>query len=260
MKVVAEAADVLHRPRAGLVILLYHRVGARTSVSVDLPLDRFDDQMAALAASGRVIALDDAVELLMGGHDVTDRVVVTFDDGTADFTEVVVPVISRHRVPVTLYVATDFVERGRWFPDSGRPATWSGLAEAVATGLVTMGSHTHTHALLDRVDQSRVESELDRSIELIEDRLGVPADHFAYPKALAPSVIADTEVRKRFRSAALAGTRPNPAGTDIHLLARSPLQVDDGRRWFERKVAGGMRLEDELRRLVDRRRHAGAAA
>ena len=53
MKVVAEAADVLRRPRAGLVILLYHRVGAGTPVSVDLPLDRFDDQMAELAASGR---------------------------------------------------------------------------------------------------------------------------------------------------------------------------------------------------------------
>jgi hypothetical protein len=34
--------------------------------------------------------------------------------------------------------------------------------------------------------------------------------------------------------------------------------VDDGLGFFERKVAGGMRMEDDLRRLVNRRRLAGA--
>jgi hypothetical protein len=28
-------------------------------------------------------------------------------------------------------------------------------------------------------------------------------------------------------------------------------------RWFERKVAGGMRLEDDLRRVANRWRYAG---
>ena len=130
----------------------------------------------------------------------------------------------------------------------------------MSTGLVTVGSHTHSHALLDRLEPDAVADELDRSRELIEDRLGTPADHFAYPKALAPSALAERAVRARFRSAALAGTRANPIGTDVHRLARSPVQTSDRRRWFDRKLAGGMRLEDDLRRVVDRYRHSGAAA
>ncbi len=122
-----------------------------------------------------------------------------------------------------------------------------------------MGSHTHTHALLDRLPADAVDGELDRSIALIGDRLGVEPRHFAYPKALAGSSAADRAVRTRFTSAALAGTRANSYGaTDPYRLARSPVQVDDGLSFFALKVAGGMRMEDDLRRLVNRRRFAGA--
>src|SRR5207244_7718315 len=98
-----------------------------------------------------------------------------------------------------------------------------------------------------------------RSIGLIGDRLGVECPHFAYPKALLGSPAAEQEVRRRFRTGAIAGTRPNQYGqTDLHRLHRSPIQVSDGLRWFRHKAAGGLRLEDELRRLRNRRRYAGA--
>ena len=102
-------------------------------------------------------------------------------------------------------------------------------------------------------------AELDRSIELIGEHVGRPPLDFAYPKAVPGSSTADQEVRRRFRSAALAGTRPNPFGaTDPHRLARSPIQRSDGMHWFERKVGGGMAMEDGLRRVLNRWRYAGA--
>ena len=112
---------------------------------------------------------------------------------------------------------------------------------------------------MDRLPAAAVDEELDRSIALIGERLGVEPRHFAYPKALAGTPAADRAVRARFASAALAGTRANPyGGTDPYRLARSPVQVDDGLDFFDRKVVGGMRMEDDLRRLVNRRRFAGA--
>jgi hypothetical protein len=66
-------------------------------------------------------------------------------------------------------------------------------------------------------------------------------------------------VRARFRSAALAGTRPNRYGaTDPYRLSRSPIQLSDGMRWFEAKLDGGMALEDRLRQVINRGRYAGA--
>ncbi len=260
LKVAASAFDVVRRPVDGLVVLIYHRIGGRTPVRVDLPTPTFDAQMELLAESGGVLSIDEAIRRLSQGEDLGGRVVVTFDDGTADFVDQAMPVLVRHRIPATLYLATRHIEKAEPFPDDGRPASWLGLSAALATGLVTIGSHTHSHALLDRLPRAEVADELDRSIGLIHDRLGVAADHFAYPKALAPTPIADRAVRERFLSAALAGTRANPPGADLHRLARSPVQTTDGDRWFRRKLEGGLGLEDDLRRLVNRRRYAEATA
>ena len=260
MKVVAGTVDRLRPAPEGLVVLLYHRVGGRTPVRVDLPTPTFDAQIAELADSGMVLDLDAAVRRLVDGEDLAGHVVVTFDDGTADFVDDAVPVLARHGVPATLYVATRHIDEGIAFPDDGRPASWAALQDARSTGLITIGSHTHSHVLLDRLPTAEVAGELDRSIGLIGSHLGVRADHFAYPKALAPTASAERLVRERFLSASLAGTRANPVGTDVHRLRRSPVQTSDKTRWFRRKVAGGMRFEDEVRQIVNRRRYAGATS
>jgi peptidoglycan/xylan/chitin deacetylase (PgdA/CDA1 family) len=261
-KVLAAAADVLHPRARGAVVLVYHRVGGRSASEIDLPAGDFASQMELLAGSGRVTTLDGALAALDGvaPEDAdTDPVVVTFDDGTADFVDDALPVLVRHRVPALLYLATDFVESQRPFPNDGAPLSWAALRDALGTGLVTIGSHTHTHALLDRVAPAVAADELDRSRDLVQERLGTTCEHFAYPKAVPGTDAADAAVRARFRTAALGGTHANPYGrTDPHRVARSPVLVSDGDVWFRRKLAGGMGLEDTLRRTVNRYRYAGA--
>ena len=255
---VKATASVVHRRRTGLTILVYHRVGGGTPSAVDLPVARFRDQMAELA--GRVVALDEAVDALRRGEPLDGSVVVTFDDGTADFVDRALPVLVDLGVPVTLYVATRHIDEHVPFPRDAPPASWTGLREAVTTGLVTVGSHTHSHLLLDRAPPRQVADELDRSRALIEHELGVPAHHFAYPKAVAGSPAAERLVRDRFDSAALAGTRPNRPGDDLHRLARSPIQRADEMRYFRVKAAGGMGLEDDLRRVLNRVRYRDAVS
>jgi peptidoglycan/xylan/chitin deacetylase (PgdA/CDA1 family) len=261
VKITAAAMDRVRAPSAGVVVLLYHRVGRRSSSEVDLDAAIFAEQMAFLTESTDIVRLEAALEELDGPRPSSRRrpvVVVTFDDGTDDFVDVALPILDRHRIPVTIYLATAFIDDGSAFADGGRPASWSGLTDACATGLVEIGSHTHRHRLLDRLPSVEVADELDRSIDLIGDRLGRPAVDFAYPKAVFGSPDADAAVRQRFRSAALAGTRANVYGrTDVHRLARSPIQVGDAMSYFRCKVEGGMGLEDTMRRAANRLRYAG---
>jgi peptidoglycan/xylan/chitin deacetylase (PgdA/CDA1 family) len=259
VKEAAALGDRVRPPGRGVVLLIYHRIGAGSGSEIDLPAERFDEQMAWLTERQAAIPIDAALDALEHepppASDV-EAVVVTFDDGTADLVDVALPILVRHRVPAVFYVSTDFVEGARPFPGEAPPLSWSGAAEAVSTGLVTIGSHTHTHALLDRVGPDVAADELDRSCGLIADRLGVPAEHFAYPKALLGPPAAEALVRQRFRSAALGGNRPNPYGrTDPHRLARSAIQRSDGMRFFERKAAGGMALEERARVTLNRIRY-----
>jgi peptidoglycan/xylan/chitin deacetylase (PgdA/CDA1 family) len=242
------------------VVLIYHCVGRGTGLELDLPTATFAEQMSWLAASGRVTTLEDALARLDEPAPAgPDPVVVTFDDGPADFADTAVPVLVEHGIPATIYLATAFLDEGREFPYGVPPMSWAAMRDAMATGLVTAGSHTHTHALLDRIPDEQAVDELDRSVAALEEQLGVTPTHFAYPKSLEPSPGADRAVRARFRSAALAGTRPNRYGrTDPFRLARSPIQSGDEMRWFRAKADGGMAFEDDVRRFVNRWRYSGA--
>jgi peptidoglycan/xylan/chitin deacetylase (PgdA/CDA1 family) len=264
MKTVAAVGDRVRPPAPGVVVLIYHRVGGGSGTEVDLSPQSFDEQMAWLAGSGRAISLDDAVAVLETPPSPShvpddDPVVVTFDDGTADLADVATPILERHGVPATVYLATKFVDEGIDFPDDGTPLSWSAVRDMAATGLVSFGSHTHGHLLLDRLPAAEAADELDRSRRLIEDKAQVPAHHFAYPKAVAASAEVEPLVRRRYRTAALGGNRPNAYGdTDVHRLSRTAVQVSDGREFFVRKARGGMALEDSLRRAVNRVRYRTA--
>lgn len=262
IKGVASAADLVLRPPDGITILIYHRVGAGNGGQMDLSPAAFESQLAWLTAHHRVLSLDDALDELRGDRPAAGpAVVLTFDDGTTDWVDHVLPALDRHGVPATFYVATSFIEHATPFPGDGRPLSWDGVRQLDSSPLVTIGSHTHRHLLLDRLPPTEVADELDRSIELLGERAGVVATHFCYPKAVAGSPAAETEVRRRFDSAVLAGTRTNlPGRTDPFRLWRSPIQPSDGDRWFRHKAAGGMRLEDDLRRGMNRVRYRKLAS
>jgi peptidoglycan/xylan/chitin deacetylase (PgdA/CDA1 family) len=261
VKVAAAGVDAVGgrvRPRRpGLTILLYHQVGGPRIGEVNLPTEVFDEQMASLDRFGRVVSLDDGLAALGAGVD-RPLVAVTFDDGTAGFVDHALDVLVRHRVPATLYVATAWVARQRSFWDDGTLLSWAALGDALATGLVTVGSHSHDHLLFDRTPAAVLAGDLDRSVGLIGEHLGVGATHFAYPKALAPSPEGDAVVRARFTSAALAGCRANRPGVDPYRLARSPVQVSDTAADFARKAAGGLWFEDALRDAYGRVRYRRA--
>jgi peptidoglycan/xylan/chitin deacetylase (PgdA/CDA1 family) len=233
VKAAALPAGLLAPRRTGdVVILLYHRVGAGGR-EVDLPVSTFRRQLEALQRRERVLSLEDALrDGTRGG------VVVSFDDGYSDFHEHALPVLEEFKIPAILYLATALVEgeTGEAAPEGA--LTWSQLREATQSGLVTIGSHTHSHMDLSTATETEVQEEMRRSKESIEDRLGIPCRHFAYPFATG-SVAADRAVRQVFDSAALHAWRTNRTGrTDRYRLGRTPVLQGDGLFFFRAKVRG----------------------
>src|SRR5580692_9884850 len=93
LKRAAAAHDLVRRPQSGLVVLCYHRVGRRTTSRVDLPAGLFEEQMARLMTGRGVVDLDGALTALARSAPTEPgTVVVTFDDGTADFVEEALPI------------------------------------------------------------------------------------------------------------------------------------------------------------------------
>jgi len=106
--------------RARLSILIYHRVVPREDPMFPSLACRcgFDVQMRTLARQFNVIPLADAVAGMQAGSLPARAACVTFDDGYADNAEIALPVLLRHRVPATFFVATDFLDGGRMWNDT----------------------------------------------------------------------------------------------------------------------------------------------
>jgi len=107
-------------PAGRLTILIYHRVlpdwqPLRPDESHAVLFER---QMALLARHFRPMALGDAVRALRDGRLPQRACCVTFDDGYADNLTVAGPIMQRHRIPASVFVATGYLDGGRMFNDT----------------------------------------------------------------------------------------------------------------------------------------------
>ena len=103
-----------------LSILTYHRV--LSSFDYMRPAEpiasEFEWQMELLARYFNPLPLSEALSLMEYGELPERAVCVTFDDGYADNEEIALPVLSRWKIPATVFVATDFLNGGRMWNDT----------------------------------------------------------------------------------------------------------------------------------------------
>lgn len=102
----------------GATILMYHSVAdAPRARFVDpawhMTPEAFEAQLCWLARHRRVISLDTLADTLERGESPeVGSVVLTFDDGYLDNLEVAAPLLAKHELPATLYLATGYVDAG----------------------------------------------------------------------------------------------------------------------------------------------------
>ena len=112
-------------------------------------------------------------------------VLLTFDDGFADFAENALPILRQHRFSATLYVVTAYIgQYNGWEGLDVMPRRsllgWSDLV-ALAEAGIEIGSHSHTHPVLDLLPEAEARDEIERSKALLEEHLACTISTFCYP-------------------------------------------------------------------------------
>jgi peptidoglycan/xylan/chitin deacetylase (PgdA/CDA1 family) len=105
--------------RGTLSILIFHRVLQHADPLLsDLPdAATFERLVALLVARCTVLPLHDALSRLKAGALPNGAVAFTFDDGYADNHEIAMPILKRHGVTATFFVATGFIDGGIMWND-----------------------------------------------------------------------------------------------------------------------------------------------
>ena len=174
-------APVPSGPATYVPILYYHYIRVnpnprdRVGFSLSTPPAMFQAQMQYLADHGfHVVSLHQAVVAIKNHPGLPSRpIVLTFDDGYADFFTAAVPILRSHG-----FTATNFVITGRM----GRSGFMTPNQVVAADGMgFTIGAHTVDHVALAAQPPARGAWEMRQSKLTLEELLGHPIVDFAYP-------------------------------------------------------------------------------
>lgn len=167
-------------------ILTYHRTASLRFIDPqcddwNVPPETLEEQIAAVHDIANIVPLAELPALLSAGKPrFKPFVSLTFDDGYASFYTNALPVLKEYGVSATVFVVTSVVGWSQPMPfdswsrkngarlalEASRSMNWSELEQCVKTGLVTVGSHSHTHCdgrncspaqLVDEAERSRAE-------------------------------------------------------------------------------------------------------
>jgi peptidoglycan/xylan/chitin deacetylase (PgdA/CDA1 family) len=215
----------------------------------------FAAQMEYLAAAGyRTVTAAELAARWSGGPVPSRAVVLTFDDAYTDFYSAALPVLREYGFRATLYVPTGFVGGTTRFnvsvgEENRAVLSWQALADIAAEG-IEVAAHSHSHPQLDRVPDAIVSDEVRRCRRLLEDKLGIAVDGFAYPFGFWNGAARQAVAAAGYRYACAVAELTTAADDDVLTLPRLTVNAGIG-------VAGLTRLLD-VRPTPARRRAAAA--
>lgn len=171
--------------RGRLSILIFHRVLPEPDplFPEEVTREQFDRICGWLRAWCNVLPLGEAVDRLRAGTLPARAAVITFDDGYADNHTQALPILQRHGLTATFFVATGFLDGGRMWNDTVIEAIRRGPAgpldlhgtPAAAAGAVVLGDAASRRQAVDRLlgaTKYLEPGERARCVQVVADRCG----------------------------------------------------------------------------------------
>lgn len=218
-------------------IVTYHYIRVNPDVRDKLgfalsvtPAD-FAAQMDWLARAGyHPITTEDLYLYLNRTRGLPSKpVILTFDDGYADFYTTALPILKSHGFNATAYIVSGFVGRGGYMTaDQIREADHSGIE---------IGSHSVNHPNLARSSIGNVRAEVGDSKRYLEQLLGHPVYSFCYPSGKFSGAVANEVAAAGYHEATTT------AWGAWHTLA-------DRFLWGRLRAGGGQSLGDYAAAIV----------
>jgi peptidoglycan/xylan/chitin deacetylase (PgdA/CDA1 family) len=175
-----------------MTILCYHSVDPDWNSPLAVTPEAFAQQAEWLARSRRVLPVADALPRLdASGRLPRGEAALTFDDGFAALHEHVLPVLTRHRLPATVFLVAETLT------PAGRPVDWVDTPGTAPLSTLTRDqvlemqdagvdfqSHSWAHHDLTRLSWDECVRDLRESREFLSDLLGRAVTLLCYPRGL----------------------------------------------------------------------------
>lgn len=237
---------------AAVPILVYHRFGSTVADSMTVTTPVFAAHLEYLRGHGyTVIPLRQLTDHMAGEAPPPPArsVVITADDGHASVFTDMFPLVSRYRIPLTLFIYPSAISNAKY------ALTWQQLREMRDSGLVDIQSHAYWHPNFRKEKQRLsadayeefVRMQLGKSKEVLEQRLGGRVDMLAWPFGLYDDELVDRARQLGYVAGFTLERRPAGHTGNLMALPRY-LMVDEVQgASFGRLLAGAARLRPDMK-------------
>jgi len=215
--------------RGPIPILAYHFVHDNLMCPYSLSVARFRRQLGHLRSKGyESITVHDLVSYVQGKSKrlPPKAVVLSFDDGYADFCSQALPILRQHGFRAVLSVVGDFCEKGTtdWVNNGSpvRALSWEEVKGVSSEG-IEIASHSMSHAELTSIPLEQANWEIGKSKKEIEAVLNGQVDLFCYPHGACNDKIVDLVKRNGYKAAMTTAPGLVRRGDDIYRLKRIPI-------------------------------------
>ena len=238
--------------RKGLPILTYHKIGPRPRGArlkgLYLGEHAFRNHLKELKSNGFHFASPEDVRSVKAPN---DRVVITFDDAYENVFRYALSALKEEKGKAVLFVIAGMI---------GQTNTWDAALGEAEERLMDevqirewlqegqlIGSHTLSHSHLSRLSPQEVKNEVYRSKALLEDKFGVPVNHFCYPYGDLSPAVAECVRETGYQTACTVERGVNFDSTDPWMLKRWTARYPSRKlknywlrfRWFLRDIFQG---------------------
>ena len=226
------ATKLKKNTKNGLRVLMYHSIIKEDSLDDiwSISSSAFTDHLAYFCGN-KNINLYRCTDLIL--ENPKDGIMITFDDGYRNNFEIAAPLLLKFKIPFSIFVITDFIKQAKKnYMDECM------LKELAEHPLVSIGSHSKSHARLTKCSPKKLTNEVSGSKLYLEDLLGQPIDLFSYPHGDFNSVVKSAVLESGYKLGFSSHYDVNKKNQDKLTLNRNEIWNTDDLSTLKKKLQG----------------------
>ncbi len=153
---------------------MYHRFNEDKYPSTNIQMDIFKEHIKIIESLNINFINPKNLNLELNKIHSKKSILLTIDDGYSSFYNYAWPYLKSKKIPFILFISTQQVGKVGYM-------SWKQINEIQNSNIGEIGNHSHTHDYLVHYDEKSIKSDIDKAINIFENRLGHNPKYFSYP-------------------------------------------------------------------------------
>ena len=158
----------------GILSLMYHRFNENKYPSTNIKMEIFKKQIENIEKNNFSFYHPKNFNSNFKIPKNRKKILITIDDAFTSFYENAWPYLKKNKIPFILFVSTEPIGKYGYM-------SWEQIHEVEKEEFAFIGNHSHSHEYLVNYKFDEFKKDIDKSIDLFEEKLGYNPIFFSYP-------------------------------------------------------------------------------